>query len=144
MAESSGMDTFTKRYAVALLVLASLVGIWWISSLDGRVNALNTILRSDPQLAGYPYQFEVISFQDGVAEISSPRSAQVSAMQFLRIVYPELNTASAVDESMMAAQDVLASMQSRAGELVSGEDYVQSIRWSIDKKWYAYHGVYLD
>ena len=65
-------------------------------------------------------------------------------MQFLRVVYPELNNASVTDDSMMAAQDTLASIQSHAGKLVKSQDYVESIRWTIDRKWYAYHGIYLD
>jgi hypothetical protein len=35
-------------------------------------------------------------------------------------------------------------MQSHAGKLVSDMDGVDSIRWTIDRKWYAANGVYLD
>lgn len=142
--ERQGLDAFTKRYLFALLIVAAAILIWWISSLDSRVSTLNSILQADSRLAEYPYHFEVISLKNGVAEIASPRSAQVPAMKFLRIVYPELQHASAIDVTMMDAQDALASVQSHAGKLISSQKGVQSIRWSIDRKWYAYHGIYLD
>lgn len=144
MKEKKGLDDFTKRYLFALLFVATAILIWWASSLDSRVSHLNSILRDDSLLAEYPYRFTVISLKDGVAEMSSPRSAQVPAMKFLRIVYPELQHASAIDGRMIDAQVDLAKVQSHAGELISSQETVQSIRWSIDKKWYTYQGIYLD
>lgn len=142
--EQQGLDQFTKRYLVTLLIAALALLVWWIAGLDSRVSKLNDILKADPELASYPYKFEVRSLENGVAEVSSPRSAQVPVVQFLRIAYPELNSAGVTDDSMMAAQDTLVNMQSRAGKLVSSQDYVTSVRWAIDRKWYAYRGVYLD
>lgn len=144
MEEQQKLDLFTKRYLGALFIAAVVLLLWWLSGLDFRVGELNDTLRADPELAAYPYQFEVMSLQDGVATVSSPRSAQVPALLYLRIVYPELNNASVTDDSMMAAQEALAAMQARAGEIVISQDDVQSVRWVIDSKWYAYHGVYLD
>lgn len=144
MAQEQRLDPFTRRYLAVLLIAGAVALVWWMSGLDSRVGQLNDLLQADPQLAAYPYQFRVLSLDDGVAEMSSPRSAQVPVVQFLRIVYPELGHTSVTDDAMMAAQDRLASLQSHAGKLVAGQPDVQSIRWSIDKKWYAYHGVYLD
>ena len=117
---------------------------WWFSGWDTRVSELNEILEVDKELAAYPYQFKVLSLDDGIAEISSPRSAEVPVIQFLRIVYPQLRNRGVLDEPVMAAQDTLAAMQSRAGKLVSEEPDVKSIRWSIDRQWYASRGVYLN
>lgn len=72
MEERTGLDPFTRKYLLALLALAALLLIWWVSGLDSRISALNTMLRSDPQLAAYSYTFEVISLKDGAAEMSSP------------------------------------------------------------------------
>lgn len=138
------LDAFTKRYLAVLLVLAAGLLLWWLAGLDSRVSALNDLLRADPQLAAYPYRFEVLSLENGVAELSSPRSAQVPVVQFLRLVYPELATTSVTDDAMMAAQEALVQMQSRAGKLVSAQDDVESIRWTLDRDWYAYQGIYLD
>ena len=107
------------------------------------VDVLDQVL-ADPELAAYPYQFEVISLQDGVAEMSSPRSAQVPVSQFLRLVYPQLANTSVTDDAMMAAQDTLATLQSRAAKLVASQGDVNSVRWTLDREWYAYHGIYLD
>jgi hypothetical protein len=144
MEQRPGLDPFTRRYLLLLLGVAAGLLIWWLASFDSRVGELNRLLRSDNRLAEYPYRFQVLSLNDGVAEISSPRSAQVPVMQFLRIVYPELKYASVNDEAMMTAQDKLAKMQAHAGKLVSNQEYVQSVRWSIDRQWYANHGIYLD
>jgi cytochrome bd-type quinol oxidase subunit 2 len=143
-ATRQGLDTFTKRYLTALLVLAAALLLWWLAGFDSRLSELNDMLRSDPELAGYPYQFEVLSLESGVAEISSPRSAEVPVVQFLRLAYPELANTSVTDDSMMAAQAALVQVQSRAGKLVSSQDDVESIRWTLDRDWYAYHGIYLD
>ncbi|MCP5163829.1 MAG: hypothetical protein H6990_02060 [Pseudomonadales bacterium] len=139
-----GLDTFTRRYLVILICLAAALLLWWLAGLDSRVSELNKILRADPELAAYPYQFEVISLQDGVAEMSSPRSAQVPVSQFLRLAYPQLANTSVTDDAMMAAQDTLATLQSRAAKLVASQGDVNSVRWTLDRKWYAYHGIYLD
>lgn len=138
------MDQFTRTY-LAVLVLVAIAGFgWWISGWDSRVSQINAIIAQDSELATYPYKFRVLSLKKGTAEISSPRSAEVPAIQFLRIVYPEFANSSVVDDSVMAAQDRLASMQSRAAKLVSDMDDVESIRWTIDRKWYAANGIYLD
>lgn len=144
MAENPGLDQFTKRYLAGLLAVALLGLVFWFSSWDTRVSQLNAILEADTELASYPYRFKVLSLKDGIAEISSPRSAEVPVIQFLRIVYPELRSHGVLDESVMAAQDKLATLQSRAGKLVSEQVDVKSIRWSIDRQWYSSQGVYLD
>ena len=59
--------------------------------------------------------------------------SRVSALNALLRSDPEL-----------AAQAALVQVQSRAGQLVSGQDDVNSIRWTLDRDWYAYHGIYLD
>lgn len=144
MGDSSGLDQFTKRYLAGLLIVALLGLGWWFSGWDTRVNQLNAILELDTEIAAYPYRFKVLSLENGVAEISSPRSAEVPVIQFLRIAYPELRSRGVLDEPVMAAQDELVAMQSRAGKLVSDQVDVKSIRWSIDRQWYASQGVYLD
>jgi hypothetical protein len=144
MTEQQGLDQFTRKYLMVLGGLLAAALIWWVSGFDSRVGKLNDMLRADPVLTEYPYQFRVISLEEGVAEVTSPRSAEVPVVQFLRIVYPELKSTSVTDDSMMAAQDKLVSMQSRASKLINDQDDVDSIRWTLDQKWYSNHGVYLD
>lgn len=144
MTESPGLDPFTKRYLAGLLVVAAISLIWWVSGWDSRVNQLNAVLEADAELAAYPYPFKVFSVENGIAQMSSPRSADVPVIQFLRVAYPELRNSGVMDKAVMAAQDQLASMQSRAGKLVSQQDDVTSVRWVIDRNWYASQGIYLD
>lgn len=139
-----GMDTFTRRYLLVLIVIAIGGLVAWLASWDSRVGELNALLESDSQLSAYSYQFKVQSLENGVAEVSSPRSAQVSVMQFLRIVDKDLQNVSVTDPAMMKAQDELVQIQSRAAKLLTGQSDVDSVRWSLDKRWYSSHGVYID
>lgn len=115
----------------------------WLSNLDPRVGELNDILESDEQLAAYPYQFRVLSLDQGVARMTSPRSAQMSAIQGLRIMFPELEGKSPVSPEMIAAQERLASIQTRAAVLIKAQEDVRSVRWTLDERWLARNGVYM-
>lgn len=138
-----GLDPFLKRYLVgmALLLVAGLV--YFITQQDSRVSQINDKLATAPALVDYPYRFKVLSLEDGVAVVSSPRSAEMGPMHFLRILDPSLNDKDVVHPDMMAAQDLLVEKQSAAGRIVSGEPGVTRIRWQLDERWYARHGVYL-
>lgn len=141
--ETRSVDSFTRRYIYFLgaLIVAGL--LWWLANLDFRVAQLNDLLEADDQLAAYPYQFRVLSLENGVAGMSSPRSAQMSAIQGLRIMFPELVNASAVSSQMMAAQEELARVQSHAGKLVGEQPDVRRVQWILDERWLAEHGVFV-
>jgi len=91
--------------------------------------------------AGYPYDFRVLSLENGMATMGSPRSAQVPVMKFLHAAFPELAGKDVQDPAMMAAQDELVQKQSRAAELVQRHPEVQSVRWVLDERWYAERGA---
>jgi len=137
------LDNFTKRYLYFLagLILAGFV--WWLSGLDSRVGELNELLEQDATLAAYPYPFKLLSLENGVAEMSSPRSAQMSAIAGLRAMFPELASASVTSDEMMAAQEKLARTQSHAGNLIEEQAGVRSVRWVLDERWLAGHGLYV-
>jgi hypothetical protein len=141
--EQQGLDAFSKRYLALLAIIALLAGAWWLLSLDSRVSELNDVLDSDSTLAEYPYRFRVLSLENGVAEMSSPRSAQLSATRGLRVMFPELVNAGAVSPEMMAAQEHLASVQSRAAELITAQPDVRRVRWVLDEQWLSGHGIYV-
>lgn len=138
------MDDFTRKYLYVLLVIGLAVCVWWFSSLDFRANAITNELKTDTELANYAYQFRVISLKNGVAQVSSPRSSELPAIQSLRIMFPELQHSSVASEEVMAAQDELARLQKKAGALVESQQDVNTVRWVLDRKWLAKHGVYLD
>lgn len=135
------MDRFTRRYLTGLALLAAIGAIWWVSNLDGRVSALNSQLADDPYLSDYPYEFRVLAIENGVARMSSPRSADMSAIQGLRIMYPELRDESAVSDRMMTAQEDLARHQSYAGKQVTEHPDVKRVRWVLDERWLSENGV---
>ena len=141
--EQQGLDAFSKRYLAALAIIALLAGAWWLLGIDSRVAELNALLDADSELAAYPYSFRVRSLENGVAEMSSPRSAQLSATRGLRVMFPELANAGAVSPEMMAAQERLAGVQSRAAALVTAQADVGRVRWVLDEQWLSGHGIYV-
>lgn len=141
---SPRLDNFTRNYLYILMGLALIGVIWWLSNLDFRVTEINELLEADTELAAYPYPFRVKSLENGVAEVSSPRSAKLSAIQSLRVMYPELKQHNAVSDEMVAAQKELARVQSYAGQLVKRQEDVKTIRWVLDQRWLAKHGIYVD
>ncbi len=142
-ASPPGADPFLRRYLMILgfLLLAGLV--YWAAGRDERVGELNEKLATAPALADYPYRFRVLSLDSGTAVMTSPRSAEMGPMHFLRILDPALNDKDVVHPDMMAAQDVLAQKQSEAERIVIGEPDVSRIRWQLDEQWYREQGVFL-
>ena len=138
------MDQFTRRYLYILSAVVIVGFLIWLSNLDPRVGELNDILEADEQLATYPYQFRVLSLDQGGARMTSPRSAQMSAIQGLRIMFPELEGKSPVSPEMIAAQESLASIQTRAAGLVKAQEDVRSVRWILDENWLSRNGVYIE
>lgn len=136
------MDAFTRNYSAGLgLIALVLIGIWLNSTWQPRVSEINAVLQSDPLVAKYPYQFRAVSFDNGIATLLTPRSFDVPAARFLTIIYPELAGKGEVDPAMAAAQQALVDSQKRAMELVEGLPYVTAVRWELDIRWLADHGV---
>jgi len=138
------MDRFTRNYLIGLGVVALLGAAWWLTTLDFRAGELNRMLDDDPVVAGYLYQFRVRSVQNGVAEMLTPRSAEVSAIRFLGLARPELNRFDSQDPEMIAAEQELARVQARARSLVLDQPDVERVRWVLDRSWYESRGVILN
>lgn len=142
--KSEGLNNFTRKY-LYLLGGALLFGfILWLTNLDFRAGEINHLLEADAELAAYPYPFRVLSVKDGIAQVSSPRSAQLSAIRSLRVMFPELENRDAVSDEMMTAQEELARIQAHAGQLVKSQEDISRIHWVLDKAWLANHGIYID
>ena len=140
--QPKGMDTFVKVYLV--LLLAAIVGAaFYFLGQDERVVAINDRLQAAPSLADYPYRFRVLSLEDGVATMTSPRTAEMGPLHFLRVLDPSLIDKDVVHPDMMAAQDLLVEKQSEAERLVREEPDVNQVRWELDRKWYRENAVFL-
>ncbi len=136
------MDTFTRNYSIALVVILAGIVFWLVSAnWNPRVGELNEVLEADSDLSGYVYQFRVVDYADGVAVISTPRSFDVPAMRFLEIVKPELAGLAQDDPAMIAAQQDLIEHQKRAQTLMLGQPDVDRVDWRLDVRWLADHGV---
>jgi len=138
------MDRFTRNYLIFLgLIALALLG-WWLSSWNPRIAEINDILEADPQLSTYPYPFRVVSLKNGVAELSTPRSAEVPVIQFLGVIQPNLRGKSQDNPDIMAAQADLVTYQKRAEKLVQDQPDITSIRWTLDRDWYVERGIVLN
>lgn len=137
------LDAGTRRYLMVLGLACLLIFGWWIMSLDFRASSLNTMLEKDAQLAAYAYQFRVLSVENGVATMTSPRSSKVPVLRFLATAFPELRSAADDDPRVIAGQETLVAMQSRASALVKAEEDISSVRWTLDARWYDQRGVVL-
>jgi len=136
------MDTFTRNYAggLAAIALAS-AGVWLYSTWTPRLWEINAQLAADPLVSAYPYHFRVTDLNQGTATLSTPRSFDVPAIQFLSILNPELASLAQDDPRLVAAQQRLVDAQKRAMELVAGLSDVNAVRWELDVAWLADHGI---
>lgn len=138
------MDRFTRNYLLVLIALVlGLVLIWVATSWNPRVWELNDLLASDAELADYPYPFRVVSFENGVATLSSPRNFEMPAIRFLAVIHPELANKAQDHPAMIAAQEQLIRHQKRALALIEQQPDVTSVRWELDRDWYAKRGISL-
>jgi len=137
------MDQFTRNYSIALGILIIVaVGFWLRASWQPQVWDFNTVLESDSKLSTYPYQFKLRSLENGVAVLSTPRSPQFPAIQFLEVIYPNLHGKAQDDPAMIAAQQELIDHQKRAMGLALAQPGVTRVEWELDVRWLADHGVH--
>jgi hypothetical protein len=137
------MDSFTRNYSIGLGALALALAAFWLYSIwSPRVWVINDLLESDPVIAAYPYQFRLRSLENGVAAISTPRSFDVPAIQFIAIVQPGLAGLTQDDPRMIAAQQKLIDAQKRAMVLVQAQPDVKTVAWELDVRWLEDHGVH--
>ncbi len=136
------MDRFTRNYSIVLGIIAlGLFGLWAKSTWQPQVWEINRMLAADPVVANYPYQFRVLSLENGVATLLTPRSPALPAIQFVPILHPELAGKDQNDPAMMKAQAELVASQKRAMDLVGALPGVQTVAWALDRRWLSDHGV---
>lgn len=107
------MDRFTRIYSIAIgVVVIGALAVWIASAWKPQVWELDQVLEADPLVSSYPYRFRVVSFENGVATISTPRSFDVPAYRFLAIIHPNLTNKADNDPQVIAAQQDLIDHQS--------------------------------
>jgi hypothetical protein len=130
----------------ALIVAALLLGLGllWFLKQDPALNQLNATLKADPALQAYPYAFHTLKIENGVATLTTPRSPEVSVLQFLKIAQPQLDTSNPDSPEMIAAQKALSSVQEKAAKLAKAQAGITAVEWEIDRSWYASHGLIVE
>lgn len=134
------MDKFTRNYSV-ILAAAVLVALIWVFYESPGVSKLNESLSQDAELAAYPYRFRVLNLKNGVATISTPRSAEFSALRALAILYPALRDQSPDSPAMLDAQKEMARVQAIARKIVAGSSGVDRVVWELDENWLRSEGI---
>ncbi len=130
----------TKIYAAVLAALVVAVTVAVLYQPED-VRELNRLLAADAQLSAYPYTFRVLRVENGVAVMSTPRSAEVPVQRMLGALHPELKRSSSDDPEFQAAQQILADHQTHASELVRTDSRISAVRWELDAVWLREHGV---
>lgn len=131
------------KYFLMMIGLAGIAVAITVAMLrePAPLKAVNSLLDSDSQLSAYAYQFEVLSLENGVATVMTPRSAQVSALRFVYILYPDLADYPATHPDVTKATREFNELHSRVQHLVSSHNAVRQVKWQLDKEWYAKQGV---
>ena len=137
------LDVIMKKSNIIISMLIGVAVLTYIYNYDSRVAELNNKLKVDMVLSSYPYQFHVISIDNRIAKMTTPRSAQAPASRSLKFMFSHLVYESENSEKMITAQKELAQVQSRAAELVIEHNDVDKVIWELDERWLRGHGVML-
>jgi hypothetical protein len=139
------MDRFTRNAVIGsgvvfvLLILSVLP--WGGMAFGPRIWQLNDVLKQDPVLAEYPYDFKALLFLNGIVTLTRPYDADVPINEALVAMDPTLTGKPADDPAVVAARDRLQRMEFHAIGLMLAEPDVASIVWSLDRAWLNRQGI---
>lgn len=134
------MDKFTRNYSIILATIA-VIALFFAFYESPGVSRLNSLLSKNAEVASYPYHFRVVNFENGMATMSTPRSADFSAYRALAILYPELRNQSPDSPAMLEAQQAMAKVQGNARKIVMGANDVSRVSWELDENWLRREGI---
>lgn len=133
------MDSFTRNAIIGsgiLLVLLILSVMPWGEMRFGpRIWQLNAVLKQDPVLAEYPYDFRALLFLNGIVTLTRPYDNAVPVADVLVAIDPTLAGKPANDPAVLAARDALQHHELHAIYLMLAEPDVSSVVWSLDRAW---------
>ncbi|MDH5470691.1 MAG: glutamate-ammonia-ligase adenylyltransferase [Gammaproteobacteria bacterium] len=134
------MDKFTRNYSIVLgVVVVALVALFMYE--DPQVQSLNDRLLRDTRLSTYPYNFRVLRLENGVATMTTPRSAEFPAYRALGLLFPSLDGLPQDDARLMQGQLDMAQLQEYAKGLVLDTEAVKHVAWELDTQWLDRHGI---
>ncbi len=134
------MDKFTRNYSIVLgVVVVALVAVFMHE--DPQIQSLNDRLLRDTRLSTYPYNFRVLRLENGVATMTTPRSAEFPAYRALGLLFPSLDGLPQDDARLMQGQLDMAKLQEYAKGLVLDTESVKHVAWELDTQWLDRHGI---
>jgi len=140
------MAAFPKLKSWQWIVLALVlvfVGDWLVQRPDAGARDINRELetRATAEMKAYPYPFHVFRVEGGTAVLSTPRNFDVPALNFIRVIHPEINVMNSNDPAFIAAEKDLAQRQMEARAIVLAHPGIKDVRWELDRHWLMSHGV---
>ncbi len=116
---------------------------WLVHRPDPRARQLNRAIeaKASPRLKAYPYEFRVLRTEGDVAVMTTPRSFEVPAFKMLGALYPDIDVKNPNDPAFLAAEKLLADVQSEARAIALSQPGIADVRWELDKRWLAAHGI---
>lgn len=132
---------------LALPIFVALLGIvaiyWFVFRTDPKVAALNHALeqQASPALKAYPYQFRVLNFKQGIAEMSTPRSEAMPVTLMIGAIDPSLAGKDPSDPDFVAAEKKIGLLQAEARGIVISQPGVKQVTWKLDDEWLTDHGI---
>ena len=133
-----------KKYWAILILLLALVALdWYIQAPDSRSRQLTSVIatQASAKLKSYPYQFWVMKVSGETAIMSTPRNREVPALKMLGSLFPDINTRNSNDPAFIAAEKLLAEVQSEARAIVLAQPGIKDVSWELDRKWLAAHNI---
>lgn len=129
------------RVTLAVIALIVLLLVLYGRNLTPRIWEMNAMLRDDPVLAAYPYNFRVVNFLNGIATLTRPYTDSSGPKAFLAKVDPTLAGLGADDPAMRSAEQALKEKEYRAIGLLLDQPDVDSVIWFLDQAWYTRNKV---
>jgi hypothetical protein len=129
------------RVTLAVIALIALLLIFYGRHLMPRIWEMNEMLRTDPVLASYPYEFRVVNYLNGVATITRPYTDASGPGAFLTHINPALAGLGKDDAAMRSAEQALRQQEERAISLLLDQPDVDSVNWWLDQAWYTRNKV---
>jgi hypothetical protein len=102
---------------------------------------MNSMLRDDPVLAAYPYEFRVVNYLNGVVTLTRPYTDTTGPRAFLVKTNPALASLGSDDPGMRNAEQALKEQEYRAIGLLLDQPDVDSVSWLLDQAWYTNNEV---
>lgn len=131
------------RITLVVVALIALLLVLYGRHLVPRIWEMNAMLREDPVLAAYPYEFRVVNFLNGVATVTRPYTDALGPNLFLTHIEPALMGLGPDDPAIRSAEQVLKEHEYRAIQLLLDQPDVDTVNWYLDQAWYTRNKVVL-